>query len=142
MLLVAELSYALERTNAVHHRVEMRELIIARRIVVDGLSVYEPQPDVAKPTVLEGLVRFLDGQRQQIRGLADVALGDVVRVEDHDIDRDVLGLKRLAIGVRERSHAGLDQRARRLGCPIAIADGSTVASANWIWMVRQLLASV
>src|SRR5262245_52693346 len=142
MLVIAELSYALERTNAVHHRVEMRELVIARCIVVDGLSVYEPQPNVAKAAVLEGLVRFIYGECQEIRRLADIAFGDVLRVEDHDIDRDVLGLEGLAICVCERGNIGLGRRALRLCRRRAGGGRNSVGSGIWIWVVRQLLTSV
>ena len=82
------------------------------------LGMHQPQLDVAEAAVPECLVGFLDGERQQVRGIADVPLGHVVGVDHHQIDRDVLGFERLAVRIEERRNFRLGRRRtrrRRLG---------------------------
>ena len=59
-LLVAEFPYVLKRTNPINHCVKMIELITDTGIVVDQLTMYEPQANVAKAAISECFIGFVD----------------------------------------------------------------------------------
>jgi hypothetical protein len=73
-------------------------------VVTQYLNIlHVPQGDVGRAAVWKRRVGLFYRQRQQIGGVADVMLGYVSGVEDHEIDRDFLGLQGLALRIDRKS---------------------------------------
>ena len=113
--LVAQRVDLLERADAIHHAIEMVEVVSVRFGVVDRLAVGEAQGDIADAAVAERGVRLLDGVGDQIRLDVDVVGGSLLRVEHHDVDGGLLGGQLLALRQgdrRDRRREAADVRCR------------------------------
>ena len=109
----------------------MIELIADTAVIVEQLAVHEPQGYVAQAAVAKRLVGLFYRQRQQIRGVADVMLGDISGVEDPEIDRDGLGFQGLALRIGKWRNDRLGRCCAWLGRFLGVGCWDAVACGPW-----------
>src|SRR5262249_1775985 len=135
-----QLLHIFEGAKSIDNGVEIGELVVLCCIIVNDLGVHEPQLDVAEAAILEGLIGLFDCQRQEIFWFADVKLGHVPAVEQHDINGDGFGLQGEALGVGKWRNRWFGSRGS--GRRWWRGGWNTVDAAGWIGMVRWDLAAI
>ena len=118
----------------------MGELIVGVAVVLDRLTVHEPQLDVAKAAAPERFIGFLDRQRYEIGGVTDVIFGRIAAEQHHDVDHNVLGLQCLTLCIGKRRHGRLGRRRARRRRLIGARHRDTVAHCHGRVVSRQLVA--